>query len=413
MVADDSRGRTRYRLLETVRHTRWKSSAIRRGRPVRARHRDYYTAMAAVLDAPARPDYEGRLEQADREIDNLRAAFGWSRENSDTELALALASSLQPLWQARGRLREGRTWFDAALADVDAHHPEVAAAVRARALADRAMLAIWAGAPDSPDQAQQALANARELDDPALLARALTACGYITAYSAESAGAYFAEAIGLARALDDRWRLRQILGLQTGGAHLVGDPIGIRATGEEGRDLADAIGDRYHSRLCRCCLGWAKVWQGDLAGGAAQFGEVAASPRQRTMRSGGWAASRTRATHSHTRVRRVRPAPQPTRPPRPPPSLARLRGRGLHEVGCRGPGRGRCRDCAGGVRGGPAAPEFPAPDGGAGARPGAQAALAGGDLIAARRWADDAVATTGGWYSFGADDARPSGDRAR
>src|SRR6185437_14382817 len=34
------------------------------------------------------------------------------------------------------------------------------------------------GAADSPDQAQHALAMARGIDDPALLARALTACGY-------------------------------------------------------------------------------------------------------------------------------------------------------------------------------------------------------------------------------------------
>ena len=44
---------------------------------------------------------------------------------------------------ARGRLREGLAWFDAALADLDAQHAEVAAGVRSRALADRAMLAIW------------------------------------------------------------------------------------------------------------------------------------------------------------------------------------------------------------------------------------------------------------------------------
>ena len=103
---------------------------------------------------------------------------------------MALASSLQPLWLARGRIREGLAWFDTALADLDAQHPEVAAAVRARALADRAVLAIWAGAADSLDQAQQALAIAREVDDPALLARALTACGYIAAYyDAEAARA--------------------------------------------------------------------------------------------------------------------------------------------------------------------------------------------------------------------------------
>src|ERR1700739_4996428 len=113
---------------------------------------------AALLDAPAGSDYEQRIEQADIEIDNLRAAFSWSCENSDVELAMALASSLQPLWQARGRLREGLTWFDTALADDNGKHPEVAPAVRARALADSATLGIWAGAADSPDQAQQALA---------------------------------------------------------------------------------------------------------------------------------------------------------------------------------------------------------------------------------------------------------------
>ena len=182
VVADDSGGRTRYRLLETVRqYALEKLGESGEADAVRTRHRDHYTAMAALLDAPAGTDYEQRLEQADTEIDNLRAAFAWSRENSDVELALALASSLQPLWQARGRLREGLAWFDTALADLEAQHPGVAAAVRARALADRAMLAIWMGDADSLDQAQQALAIAREVDDPALLARALTACGFIAA----------------------------------------------------------------------------------------------------------------------------------------------------------------------------------------------------------------------------------------
>ena len=106
--------------------------------------------MAALLDAPARTDYERRVEQAEIEIDNLRAAFAWSRENADVELALELASSLQPLWLARGRIREGLAWFDAALADRDAQHSEVAAAVRARALADKAVLDAWVGAAEQP-----------------------------------------------------------------------------------------------------------------------------------------------------------------------------------------------------------------------------------------------------------------------
>lgn len=245
---------------------------------MRSRHRDRYTSLAAALDAPGGRDYERRLEQSESELDNLRAAFGWSRENSDVELALALASSLQPLWEARGRLREGLVWFEAALADLQARHPRVSAGVRARALAHRAALAIRMGVADSLDQAQQALAIARVVDDPALLARALAACGSIAAFCTrfELAGAYFAEAIGLARALDDRWRLGQILAFQAMAASVAGDPIATRAVAEEGRDLAEATGDRFVSRYCRWCLGVAQGYQGDLVGAATQFGELVA-----------------------------------------------------------------------------------------------------------------------------------------
>jgi predicted ATPase/class 3 adenylate cyclase/DNA-binding CsgD family transcriptional regulator len=283
VVADDTGGRTRYRLLETVRqYALEKLGESGEADAVRTRHRDHYTAMAAVLDAPAGRDYEQRLEQADIEIDNLRAAFTWSRENSAIELALTLASSLQPLWQARGRIREGRAWFDTAVADLDAQHPEVAAAVHARALADKAVLDTWAGAAASTDQAEQALAIARDVDDPALLARTLTACGFIAGagYNAEVARACFTEAIGLARAVGDRWRLSRILALQAQGAEIAGDLLGMRAAGEEGRDLADAIGDRFNSRACRFYLGTSQTARGDLAGAVAQLGEVAAEAEE-------------------------------------------------------------------------------------------------------------------------------------
>ena len=217
------------------------------------------------------------IEQAESEIDNLRAAFLWSRENSDVELALALVSSLQPLWQARGRLREGLAGFDAALADLDAHHPEVAPAVYARALADRATLGLWVGAGDSLGQAQQALAIAREVGDLALLARALTACGLIVAVlSVELAEAYFAEAVDLARALDDRWRLSQILAWQATAATNAGDPVATRAPAK--RDATSPM--RLVTGSARASAGGASEWhrymQGDLAGAVAQLGEVVA-----------------------------------------------------------------------------------------------------------------------------------------
>ena len=207
VVAENTSGRTRYRLLETVRqYAQEKLGESGEAEAVRSRHRDHYTSMAALLDAPARSDYHQRVEQADDEMDNLRSAFGWSIETGDIGRALELASSLQPLWLSRGRIQEGLAWFDAVLADDNAASTSLAPAVRARALADKAVLDAWVDIYNSSD-AEQALAIARELDDPALLVRALTACGSAAVYDAEVAARYFAEAIGLARDLGDQWRL--------------------------------------------------------------------------------------------------------------------------------------------------------------------------------------------------------------
>ena len=62
---------------------------------------------ATLLDAPADADHQRRIELAEAEIDNLRTAFASSRESSDTDLALTLASALQLLWLTRGTSRKG------------------------------------------------------------------------------------------------------------------------------------------------------------------------------------------------------------------------------------------------------------------------------------------------------------------
>jgi predicted ATPase len=126
----------------------------------RARHRDYYTAMAALLDAPARTDYEERAEQAEIEMDNLRTAFGWSLENSDIQQALTLASSLQPLWLTRGRILEGLAWFDTVPTD-ETDDLDVASPTLARALADKAALATFVG--DSMVPARLAYGNSSSI----------------------------------------------------------------------------------------------------------------------------------------------------------------------------------------------------------------------------------------------------------
>jgi predicted ATPase/class 3 adenylate cyclase/DNA-binding CsgD family transcriptional regulator len=277
VVTDENAGRTRYRLLETVRqYALEKLGESGEADVVRTRHRDHYTAVAAVLIGPGSGG-RNRVVQTETEIDNFRAAFAWSLEQSDTELALQLASALQPLWLTRGRLREGLAWFDAAL-DAEAH--DRPSATFAWALADRAMIDAAINTTDSVPQAERALAIARELEDPGLLAKALTACGCVNGYNPAVAVPYFAEAIELARAQNDRWTLSLILGWQALGAYMTGDPIAVRAAAEEGLALSDAIGDRFNSRLCRWAIGVALFTQGDLRAAVVQFSDLVAEAEE-------------------------------------------------------------------------------------------------------------------------------------
>ena len=286
VIAETASGRTRYRLLETVRqYALEKLGESGEADDVRTRHRDYYMSMAAVLDKPASTGHQQRIEHVEAEIDNLRAAFSWSHERGDIASALQLASSLQPLWLARGRTGEGMAWFDAALGDKSAQQAEVAPAVRAGALADRVLLDSTVAHVASMDQAQQALEIARGLDDPTLRARALLACGSITVDNAAVARPYFAEANSIARALGDSWLLSQILAWQAYSAALAGDLIDARAGCEEGRALADEIGDGYSSRQFRLTLSITQMLEGNLAAAISEIravkADAEASPRRR------------------------------------------------------------------------------------------------------------------------------------
>lgn len=262
VVAESASGPTRYRLLETVRqYALEKLGESGEADAVRDRHRDHYLALAARLDAPVHADHGWLLDCVEVDIDNLRAAFIWSIENASVIEALELASALQALWLKRGRIQEGLAWLGAALAQ----EGQTGAAARARALADKAVLDGWVGA-SSPSEADAALAIARQHDDPALLARALYARGSAVVYDMDEATPFFTEAMGYARAARDQWRISQILGRQAHAAFLAGDPLQTIALTEEGRDLADLVGDRFESRQCRFRMAGARCHAGELPG---------------------------------------------------------------------------------------------------------------------------------------------------
>ncbi len=141
VVSENTSGPTRYRLLETVRqYALEKLGESGEADAVRARHRDHYTDLATLLDQPSSAGRRQHVEQAETDIDNLRAAFTWSRDNADSERALQLASALQPFWLTRGRVVEGLSWFGAVLTDPGSCPADVTPTTYARAVADVALI---------------------------------------------------------------------------------------------------------------------------------------------------------------------------------------------------------------------------------------------------------------------------------
>src|SRR5207253_2206463 len=95
VVADRRGGEARYRLLETVRaYALERLAASGEAAAVRARHAAHYRELAERT----RPELEAgsaapALARLDVELENLRAALGWSADTGDAEAGLRLLSA--------------------------------------------------------------------------------------------------------------------------------------------------------------------------------------------------------------------------------------------------------------------------------------------------------------------------------
>ncbi len=232
---------------------------------VRARHRDYYTALAALLDAPADVEYEQRL-LASRDRDRQSA----SRVRLESR-------------KLRRRAGIGARVFAAAIVGDAGPSPGRAGLVRCRPRrpncpgSRRGGRGVCArprgqGSPRCMGRHQQQLARGRT--SPGDRARglragpvgpALAACGFVAAesYNAEVAGHASPRRSAWPVQLDDRWRLSQLLALSGPGEHLAGDARATHAAAEEGRYLADAIGDGS-TRVCVAFFSGRRSWCGAI-----------------------------------------------------------------------------------------------------------------------------------------------------
>ena len=119
VVADDTTGATRYRVLETMREfgsTNLAAAEIEQA--YRGRHADHYADF--VLSR--RPQLHGAGDQAaldeiTPEFENIRVALRSAAEDLDSARFEEMFTCLFPLWLGRGRTLEGLAWCGEALRD--------------------------------------------------------------------------------------------------------------------------------------------------------------------------------------------------------------------------------------------------------------------------------------------------------
>jgi predicted ATPase/DNA-binding SARP family transcriptional activator len=169
-------GDVRFGMLETLReYALERLGTSREAEAVRRRHAEH---LLLLSEAEAIPDQAAWLRRLEVELDNVRAALRWALDSARADLALRLAASLWEFWWIRGRLTEGRSWLDQALAEAGAEPKPL----RAKALHAAASLATRQGDFErAAELSESSLRLWEELGDEGGKARALLSLGTVAA----------------------------------------------------------------------------------------------------------------------------------------------------------------------------------------------------------------------------------------
>lgn len=262
----------RYRMLETIREFA-REQLLGSGEmdSMRARHFDYFLQMAQQGESSLFAE-ESSIDQAETEIDNLRAALSWALTKDANGLpseeragrGLDLMLHIWPLWLSRGYSVEGSEWLNQLLAVHTAPTPS-----RARALLLVADLAGMRGDEQQQRAAvQESLALARKLNDKKRIGWALMEMGAIERERHHAKSVQFlTESLELFQELNDPlWVCRTSYGLAQ--THMINSNLETaRRFWEQGLQLCRETNDKWQ-------MAWGLEGLGDVERLEGQFGSA-------------------------------------------------------------------------------------------------------------------------------------------
>lgn len=261
VMADVTRARARYRLLETVRaYACDRLEAEGEAAAVRARHAAWAVSLVERAWHQVGPDDQRFWTDAlEADHDNIRAALEWAFAHQPP-VALRLAAALTPFWTTRGYLQEGQEWLRRAIEISGARR-----GLRARALYGFALLATMRGeVAVARPVAEESLALVRDGQLRRAEIPALNLLGLISIFTQDPLAAkpVLEESMAKARAEGDPESLIESLAL-FGRVHLfLGDIDAARRVFEECVALTDPGRDKGTDALIG--MGWTALAAGQL-----------------------------------------------------------------------------------------------------------------------------------------------------
>jgi predicted ATPase/class 3 adenylate cyclase len=170
-------GKTRYRLLETIRQYALEKLVETREAPaIRDKHLEFFVKLAEEAEPKVFSNKSGIWWRLDKELNNFRAAMEWSTNSGKAVAALQIAGSLIYFWFVRGLV--GSEWHDYVQPALS--RPEGMKRTLARAKALNGIgLSYWADMypADARPELEEALSIGRELSDSWTIATALRNLG--------------------------------------------------------------------------------------------------------------------------------------------------------------------------------------------------------------------------------------------
>ena len=264
VTVDAPAAEPRFRMLETVREYALERLVARPDTDlVERRHAEYYVDLCEETG----PQLEGP-EQAlgfarlDTELGNFRALFDWAQRTGEPELIVRVWGATMTYWWVRDLAAEMSPILEGIM-PLPASAP---ASVRADASWLLGICRLMPGdAAASRPPFEEALAIAREADDPRRTVLALCMLGAVTTETtgADGAWARHREALAIARRLDWRWGIAYTLHHLGDTAIRARDIDAVIAFDTECLSVARELGDGQMSTMALWQLGWAYAFQGD------------------------------------------------------------------------------------------------------------------------------------------------------